>query len=145
MKFVKWLVVSLLIVSMLACVAGCSDTPAESSEPASNTPATTTTTQPDDGKVTYTVYVKDEAGNLVDCGSNRIQACAGGTCVPTRVENGVATWRLEENDYEVYFSNLTSSPDMPVEGYTYTTTDKKFYFEDGETELTIVLKAIDEH
>ena len=85
-----------------------------------------------DGKVTYTVTVTDEQGNPIS--GMMVQLCKD-ACIPAVVDaNGTATWTVAEDDYKVSFLNL---PD----GYTYTTEETEFYFADGETSMTIVLKA----
>ena len=137
MKFVKWLAVALTVFTLLACVAGCSEAPVESSAPKTTAPTTTTTTKADDGKVTYTITVKDEAGNPVK--NAMIQLCSD-NCIPTITDaNGVATWKLAEDDYKASFL----SKEVPATGYTYVDpSETEFYFEDGETEMTITLKAV---
>ena len=128
------------MLCLLCGLCACGE-PADNSTPDSSTPAsttTTTTTQPADDKVTYTVTVTDESGNPI--AGAMVQLCSD-TCVPTRTdENGVATWqRDEEDEYKVSFLNATT----PVEGYTYVDEGiTNFYFDDGETEMTIVLKAV---
>ena len=136
MKFLKWLILTVAVVSLLACAAGCSETPAESNPESSAPVTTTTTTKADDGKVTYTVTVTDEDGNPIK--GALIQLCAE-SCFPASTdENGVATWSLEEEEYKASFLNAAT----PAAGYTYVDPDETdFYFEDGETEMTIVLKV----
>lgn len=137
MKTLKWLFVTITVIALLGCLTACNE-PTESSAPESSTPTTTTTTtQADDGKVTYTVTVTDEGGNPVT--GALIQLCAE-SCFPTSTNaEGVATWTLAEEDYKASFLNV----DAPAEGYTYVDPDETdFYFESGETEMTIVLKAV---
>ena len=137
MKAMKILLIALVAISLLACLTACNE-PAESSAPDSSAPVTTTTTtQADDGKITYTVTVTDEGGNPVS--GALIQLCAD-SCFPTATnEQGVATWSLEEEEYKISFLNT----ETPATGYTYVDPDEtNFYFEDGETEATVVLKAV---
>ena len=85
----------------------------------------------DPNLVTYTVYVVDEENNPVTGGM--IQFCLD-SCSPVIIdENGVATFTGAPADYEVKFLS------MPA-GYTYSTEEEVFHFEQGETELTLVLK-----
>lgn len=85
-----------------------------------------------DGKVEYTVTVKDDIGNTM--AGVMVQLCLD-SCIPGATDaNGVATFRLEAADYKA--SVMT----MP-EGYTYETDATEYYFEDGSTSLTIVLTA----
>jgi len=88
--------------------------------------------EPDDGKVTYTVNVVDEAGNPVTGGM--IQFCLD-SCIPCMLDaNGVASMRLALADYKVSFTM------MPA-GYALAGDKTEFYFADGSYELTITLKA----
>lgn len=93
--------------------------------------APTTTTTVDDGKVTYTVTVTDEAGNPIS--GAFVQLCLE-ACVPCMTNaQGVASYpNMAEADYKVSFINIP-------EGYTVETNE--FHFEAGSTEMTIVLKA----
>ena len=134
MKLCKMLLAGLLAVVMLtslcACAGGGTSHDGGTTTTTKNT--TTTTTKVDDGKVTYTVTVTDEQGNPLT--STMLQLCKD-ACIPAVVDaNGTATWTVAEDDYKVSFLDL---PD----GYTYTTDQTEFYFADGETSMTIVLKA----
>ena len=63
-----------------------------------------------------------------------VQICLD-TCFPGMTnESGVAQFSVQEADYKVSFLA------MPA-GFTYSTEEQEFYFEDGSTELTITLKA----
>ena len=82
--------------------------------------------------VVYTIKVVDEAGAPV--ASVMVQLCKD-TCVPKMTDaNGVAEFSVEEIA-DGYKANVTMAP----EGYVYE--DGDVYFEDGETEVTLVLKA----
>ncbi|MBQ8683611.1 MAG: Ig-like domain-containing protein [Clostridia bacterium] len=120
------------ILCLLCGLCACSE-PAESSAPESSEPViTTTTTQPADDKVTYTVTVKDEAGNPI--ADANVQICSD-MCVPAKTDaNGVATWKQEEDEYKVSFLTLPAGYTYVDEGIT------NFYFKDDETEMTITLK-----
>lgn len=93
---------------------------------------TTTTTTLAEGKVTYTVTVTDEGGNPIS--GAYVQLCLE-ACVPCMTnESGVATYpNMDEADYKVSFINVP-------EGYSVETNE--FHFEEGSTEMTIVLKAV---
>ena len=136
MKTLKWLLITIAVISLLACLTACNE-PAEPSAPESSAPVTTTTTKADDCKITYTVTVTDEGGNPIS--GALIQLCAE-SCFPTATNaQGVATWSLEEEEYKISFLNT----ETPAAGYTYVDPDETdFYFEDGETEATVVLKAV---
>lgn len=135
----KKVLLILLSISLLLCLCACGSdqTPTEATVPSDPTENTTEATNPtdatvDDGKVTYTVTVTDEQGNPLI--STMLQLCKD-ACIPAVVDaNGTATWTVAEDDYKVSFLDL---PD----GYTYTTDQTEFYFADGETSMTIVLKA----
>ena len=96
-----------------------------------NTTTTTTTTAVDDGKVTYTVTVTDEAGNPIS--GAFVQLCLE-SCIPCMTnEQGVASYpNVAEADYKISFINIP-------EGYSVDTNE--FHFEEGSYEMTIVLKA----
>lgn len=93
------------------------------------------TTVVEDNKIAYNVKVVDEAGNPI--ANAMVQMCKD-SCVPavTNAE-GVAEFNLEADDYDV---KLIELPD----GYDYTGEEHVFKFADGETELTITLKAVAE-
>ena len=129
----------LLSISLLLCLCACGQDQ-NPTDPTPSTPVTdptdpsTNPTDPtvDDGKVTYTVTITDEQGNPLT--SAMLQLCKN-ACIPAVVDaNGTATWSVAEDDYKVSFLDL---PD----GYTYSTEETEFYFADGETSMTIVLKA----
>ena len=133
MKKVTKLLAVVLSVCMVLCLCACGEEPSapETTPPATSTNATTTAPT-DDGKVTYTVTVTDEKGNPI--AGAMVQMCKD-ACVPAVTDDkGVATYSLPEAEYKVSFLSLPS-------GYTYSTDETEFYFADGETALTIVLKA----
>ena len=129
-----------MVLALAACGGGSNsgadvsnDAPASSgvtSEPADSTPASSEEETPvDDGNVTYTVSVIDEDGNPVS--GIMVQICKD-SCMPTMTDaNGVATWRVAEDEYKVSF---TTSPAGFID---YTGTE--FYFDAGSTEMTIIL------
>jgi len=88
-------------------------------------------------KVHYTVKVVDENNNPI--AGVLIQLCAE-SCFPTSTNaEGVAEWDLDAAEYKASFLNK----ETPAAGYTYSTEATEFYFENGSTELTIVLKAVE--
>lgn len=81
---------------------------------------------------TYTITVVDEAGNPMP--GVMVQICQD-TCLPGITDaNGVAQFSVTEADYK---ASVASMP----EGYSYSTEEDAFYFENGSYELTITLKA----
>lgn len=118
-----------MVFALCACgkpaANGSDETPAPSS-----TNETTEETTNNDGKVTYTVTVVDEAGKPVV--GAFVQLCLE-ACIPgaTNAE-GKATYNVAEADYKVSFVS------MP-EGYTSDVNE--FHFEEGKYEMTITLKA----
>lgn len=82
--------------------------------------------------VVYSIKVVDEANNPM--ANVMVQLCKD-TCVPKMTDaNGVAEFTVEEIA-EGYKASVTVVP----EGYVYE--DGDVYFENGATELTLVLKA----
>lgn len=81
---------------------------------------------------TYTIKVVDEANAPV--AGVMVQLCKD-SCVPKMTDaNGVAEFTVAEIE-EGYKANVAKAP----EGYVYE--DGDVYFENGATELTLVLKA----
>ncbi len=120
----------LLSVCLLLSLCACGGNGAESTT-ATTTEATQSTTETqDDGKVTYTVTVVDEAGEPMP--KVMVQLCKD-SCIPAMTdEQGNALFQLAEDDYK---ASVTVMP----EGYT--TESGEYYFEDGSLSLTITLKA----
>ena len=82
--------------------------------------------------VVYTIKVVDEANSPV--ANVMVQLCKD-TCVPKMTDtNGVAEFTVDEIA-DGYKANVTKAP----EGYTYEGGD--VYFEDGATEVVLVIKA----
>lgn len=144
MKLFKKGLVLVLALMMLLCVCACSQTtddakdttpntaPTGSSNPATQ-PSSGTNVTPDD-QVQYKIKVTDDAGNPMV--GVYVQLCTEEICLaPVKTDDaGVAI--LKAADDEEYHAKITKVPS----GYETDTVD--FYFEDGETELTIVLKVI---
>ena len=127
--------VLVLALAMVFVLCACGTETAEGDQTPTTTAPTvadpTEGTDPtDDGKVTYTVKVVDEAGNPI--AGAMVQLCLE-ACVPTSTgADGVATWRLVEANYKASFVVMPS-------GYTADATE--FYFESGSRDMTITLKA----
>lgn len=141
MKFMKNLLIAVLVLTMAMSLCACGgNTPADdAAEPtvAQTAPQTepvkeTEETPVDDGKVTYTVSVVDENGNPIS--GAMVQLCLD-TCLPGMTDaSGAAVFNVDEADYKVSFLTLPA-------GYTYSTEEQEFYFEEGSTEITLTLKA----
>ena len=82
-------------------------------------------------KITYTVIVKDQNGDVV--AGAAVQMCDADTCkMPTATnEEGVATFNYDPSSYYV---TVQEAP----EGYTCDP-EQKFYFEGDATELTVTI------
>ena len=138
MKQIKTLLVLILCLVIVCALSGCGGNGndvsgsevSSSSQSASAQETSSATTE--DGKVTYQVTVVDSENNPIS--GALVQLCKD-TCYPSSTdENGMATFSLAEDDYKVTFLTLPA-------GYTYSDEEQEFYFESGETELTITLKA----
>lgn len=141
---IKSLLVIMLSVCLLLCLCACGESENNDSTQTTTNggsatttttttlPTTTTTTTVDDGKVTYTVTVVDEAGNPVP--GAWPQLCLE-SCVPVMTNaQGVATFaNMNEADYEVKFMRVPEGFELPTDVY---------HFEKGSYELTLTLKAI---
>jgi hypothetical protein len=127
--------VLVLALAMVFALCACGTEANEGENPATTAPTVTAPTEgteptQDDGKVTYTVKVVDEAGNPVV--GAMVQLCKD-TCVPTTTDaNGVATWRLAEDAYKASFVVMPSG---------YTADQAEYYFAAGAYDMTITLKA----
>jgi len=140
MRMLKMMCVFLLAVCLLGTLCACdaggknpnpdSSVTDDSSVDDSSVPAGDESSQPvDDGKVTYTVTVKDADGNPVS--GAMVQICKE-TCFPTMTDaNGVATWSMEEDEYKISFA-------MTPAGFAV---EEAYYFEDDATEMTITLQV----
>lgn len=92
----------------------------------------------DDGKLQYTVYVKDENGNPV--AGVKIQVCVGDSCLSVRDymsdENGRFTRRVTNKNGETVKIMVNEAS----EEYDYDPTVYVASFEDGSYELELTLK-----
>lgn len=133
MKRMICLMMVLLLMLGLAACGGEEAPKATETQPATDpAPVVQETTPVDDGKVTYTVHVEDENGTALS--GVMVQICKD-ACLPGMTDaEGNAAFTVVEDDYKVSFLTLPA-------GYTYTTEETEFYFEDGATEITLVLKA----
>lgn len=137
MNILKKLLLCLLAAVMAFGLFACSEqgvdpTDPDPTRPSATDPAVDPTDPTDDGKVTYTVKVVDEAGNPIP--GAVVQLCKD-ACLPAMADqNGVATWHLAEDTYKVSFVMLPT-------GYAIAGDATEFYFEEGSREMTITLKA----
>ena len=146
MKMFKKLMAVVLALMLMLCVCACGQTnddandttptssvPASSSNPATQ-PSSSGTVIPD-GKVQYKVKVVDDDNNPI--AGLMVQLCTEETCLaPVKTDAaGVATFApADEGEYHANF--------LPGVPSGYEADAEIFYFEDGETEMTIVLKVI---
>ena len=136
MKYIGKILMAIVVLCMLLTLAACGQTPSDNTNETPAATATVTpnapTPTPDDGKVTYTVKVVDENNNPL--ANVMVQLCLE-SCFPGLTDaNGVATFSREEADYKVGIVSLPA-------GYTYSSDVTDFYYEEGSTDMTIVLKA----
>lgn len=146
-------IVAVLCMMLCLCLLICScgggkdnettaDPDVTTADPSANTtedPSDNTTEEPGDNTtepvpttVTYTVTVKNAAGEAL--ANVSVQLCST-VCTPGKTDaSGVATFELSE---DVYQAQITEA----VEGYVVDTA-KKYDFEAGATALTIVLEAV---
>lgn len=137
MKRISALLLILLMLSALLC--GC-----PSSDPIDTTPTGTTgTTEPSvvptttapptvSNKITFTVTIVDQNGTPVP--NVTLQFCDDANCkLPVNTDtNGTVTATYDPSNYHV---SLTQLPDG------YTSDADTYYFEDGSTEMIIVITA----
>ncbi len=133
LKNILMLVLALCLVFSLCACGGNNETPNNTEEtpaPSSTQEETQESTTADDGKVTYTVTVVDEAGNPIV--GALVQLCLE-ACIPSVTNaEGKATYTVEEADYKVSFVSMPAG---------YTSDVNEFHFEEGSYELTLTLKA----
>ena len=133
MKRMICLILTLLMVmGLCACGGETSETVPSEEATAAPTVLEEETEAVDDGMVTYTIHVEDENGAAL--AGVMVQICKD-TCLPGMTDaEGNAVFTVAEDSYKVSFLSLPA-------GYTYTTEETEFYFENGATEITLVLKA----
>ena len=147
MKQFKKILALALALMLVLCLCACGE-PAKTNDDGGTTATTAPTQAPTEaptqapteatipeGMVQYKVKVTDEAGNPVV--GVMVQVCTDETCLaPVKTDDaGVATFApAAEGEYHANFL-----PGVP-EGYEADA--EVFYFAAGETELTIVLKAV---
>jgi hypothetical protein len=107
------------------------ETPTEEATEAPTASPTEEETEAPSTKVTYTVIVKDQNGDVVVGAA--VQMCDADTCkMPTATnEEGKAIFNYDPSNYYV---TVQEAP----EGYTCDP-EQKFYFEGDATELTVVI------
>lgn len=142
MKQIEKIAISVMILCMLFTLGACDSTNADDNE-ATATPTVVVTPTPEaptpsptpeeDGKVTYTVKVVDEGNNPL--ANVMVQLCLD-SCLPGMTDaDGVATFHVVEADYKVSVVTLPA-------GYEHVSDVTDFYFDEGSTEITLILKAI---
>ena len=145
MKKIALLLALVLALSCLLIACDSADTTTDTTAADTTAPATEeatteapteeiTTEAPTEApstKVTYTVIVKDQNGDVV--AGAAVQMCDADTCkMPTATnEEGVATFNYDPSNYYV---TVQEAP----EGYTCDP-EQKFYFEGDATELTVTI------
>jgi hypothetical protein len=141
MKKITYVLLSVMVIvsAMSLCACGGKEEANETTtkkQEATSTEATTAAKETeadteDDGLVDYKVTVVDDAGNPV---ANAMVQCCKDSCVPAMTNaEGVAEFKLAEDDYDVKFAAFP-------EGYEYMSDEEVFHFEDGKYELTITIK-----
>ena len=145
MKKITLLLALVLALSCLLIACDSADTTTDTTAADTTAPATEeaateapteeiTTEAPTEApstKITYTVIVKDQNGDVV--AGAAVQMCDADTCkMPTATnEEGVATFNYDPSSYYV---TVQEAP----EGYTCDP-EQKFYFEGDATELTVTI------
>lgn len=139
-KILAMILCLVLALSLVACGGK------ESKVSKETTPETEAATQPtvnenideteDTSKVVYKVTVEDENG--MPFSNLMVQLCDENGCNPRLTEeDGTAIY--EVNEYrDDYHANVTVLP----EGYEYASGEENHYFEENSTELTIVLRSL---
>ena len=140
MKKITYVLLSIMVIisamSLWACGGKDDSNETTKKQEETSTEATTAAKETeaeteDDGLVDYKVTVVDDAGNPV---AKAMVQCCKDSCVPAMTnENGVAEFKLAEDDYDVKFAAFP-------EGYEYMSDEEVFHFEDGKYELTITIK-----
>ena len=137
MKKIKYLLAVVLALGLVLGLCACGEGSDNTTDPAdtgTEAAASTGSTEESKAEPTYTVKVVDEGNNPIV--GAVVQLCEGSNCNPTATnEEGVAEYFLDKGDYKVSFVVMPS-------GYTYSGEETEFHFADGETSLTITLKAV---
>ncbi len=141
MKRIKYLFAMAMVLCLAFGLCACGESgdaePTKAATPTATVAPTdkveATPTETPSGMVTYKVTVVDEGGNPIV--GAMVQICKD-ACLPAVTnDSGVAEYTVADTDgYKVSFLSLPA-------GYTYTTDETEFYFEEGSKELTITLKA----
>ena len=133
MSLKRCLTILLVLCAVLGlCACGGTQTPTQpqtQTQPPKATDAPVETSAPNP---TYTVKVVDESGNPI--AGAIVQLCLEACYPNVTKENGVAEFAVAEADYKVSFTKMPN-------GYTYSTEQQEFHFEEGSYEMTITLKA----
>ena len=135
-KLISAALILCMTLSLCACGSAEAETPTTTEAPTiavENVETTAPVETEQSDLVEYTVIVVDEDGNPI--AGAMVQLCLD-TCFPgVTGADGVAKISRPAADYHVSFAG-----GVPA-GYTYSTEEEEFFFEEGSTELTIVLKA----
>ena len=125
------LALSCLLIACDSADTTTDTTAADTTAPASEEATTEAPTEAPSTKITYTVIVKDQNGDVV--AGAAVQMCDADTCkMPTATNaEGVATFTYDPSSYYV---TVQEAP----EGYTCDP-EQKFYFEGDATELTVTI------
>ena len=128
MKKISYILLSIMVILSALCLCACGgkekeeETTTKAKEvttEATTAEETTEEATEDDGLVDYKVTVIDDAGNPV---AKAMVQCCKDSCVPAMTnENGVAEFKLVEDDYDVKFAAFP-------EGYEYMSDEEVFNF-----------------
>ncbi len=137
----KKIIAALLLLCLTASLCACTSAQEPVTEPTESSvvtdPTTEPTAEPTKTEPNYFITVVDTEGNPLS--GAMLQMCklgSDGSCTPAETftdAQGKVSFTVEKDDYKVSFIVLPA-------GYTYVDDVEEFYFEDGASELTIVLK-----
>lgn len=133
-KILATILLSCMVLSLCACGSGKDNTEKNTQNTESQAKDSQTKEDTEDtAKFVYKIKVVDEAGTAVS--GVMVQICNEDGCCPALTNaEGVAEITVKRED-----GNKASVSSAP-EGYEYT--DGDVYFEDGEKEMTLTLKAV---
>ncbi len=142
MKIRSYVLMVVLLLSMAFALCACGEDEKQEEPKIEATPTTAPTHTPTPTEVavekaTYTVKVVDEANNPM--AGVMVQICKD-ACIPAKTgEDGVAVFTVAELA-DGYKASVLSMP----EGYQHISETTEFYFEEGQSEITITLAAVTE-
>lgn len=150
-KIVSLILAVMMILATAAVFTACdgdktntTDTNTEANTPESNSGENNTdkgdesaSTPISDGKVTYTVHVTDADGNAVK--DVQVQVCEGSQCKIPQItdESGTVSFTFIPKGTEEIKVQINQVP----EGFICDSTVYVAHFEEGQTEVTVVLEA----